>query len=128
MAVVVKHLTFGTKGTHPVVFTSNALFKLEKETGLSTERIGLMLLTGRAGYQMMQIILWAGLEAARVRMKTRREPFTIDEVGDLLDEEGGAAFVWAGADDGLDGEKVQVREPRPLHPIAADVTEAWTSA
>jgi hypothetical protein len=127
MAVVVKQLTFGDK-TYPVVFSSNALFKLEKETGLSTERIGLLLLTGRAGYQMMQIILWAGLEAARIRLKIRREPFTIDEVGDLLDEEGGSAQVWAGEDDGKDGQGVIVREPRPAHPISTAVMEAWQAA
>jgi hypothetical protein len=135
MAIVVKHVTFGTKGTYPIVFSSNALYKLEEKTGMSTERIGLMLFTRRAGFQMMQIILWAALEAARVREKLRRDQFTIDEVGDLLDEEGGSAVVWAGEDDGLeeqekDGEKisVQVREPRPLHPICSVVLECWTAA
>ena len=135
MAVVVKYVTFGTKGTLPIVFSSNALFKLEEKTGLACERIGLLLFTGRAGYNMMQIILWAGLEAARVREKLKRDVYTIDEVGDLLDEEGGSAVVWAAPDDGfdereVDGEKVRVavREPREMHPIAALVKEAWDDA
>src|SRR5262245_37744917 len=106
MAVVVKTVTFGTKGMFPIVCSSNALFKLEEKTGFSTERIGLLLMSGRAGYQMMQMILWAMLEAARVREKTRREAFTIEEVGDLLDEEGGSAVVWAGADDGMETREV----------------------
>lgn len=138
--ILVKELKFGEKATHPVVFSSNALFKLEEKTGLSTERVGLMLMTGRAGFQMMQIILWAGLEAARVRLKTRRDAFTIEEVGDLLDEEGGSAVVWAGADDGFDEEdgpevdgkptkvRVQRREPRVQHPIAVATLESWNAA
>lgn len=129
--IVVKDLTFG-KVTHPVAFTSNALYKLEKETGLSTERIAFMMATGRAGFQMMQVILWAGLEAARLRNNTRREPFTLEEVGNLLDEEGGSAVVWAAEDDGMekqaDGSKIQVRERRELHPIGAAILEAWASA
>lgn len=129
--VVVKHVTFGTQ-THPIVFSSNALYKLEEKTGTSTERIGLLMSSGRAGYLMMQIVLWAALEAARVREKTRRDPFTVEEVGDLLDEEGGSAMVWAPADDGLkkneDGTTEQVREVREFHPIAAAVLACWEAA
>jgi hypothetical protein len=137
MAVVVKHVTFGTKGTFPIVFSSNALYKLEEKTGLSTERIGLLMFTGRAGYHMMQIILWAALEAARVREKLRREAFTIEEVGDLLDEEGGSGVVWLAADDGMEERddeatgakvKVLVREPREMHPICVAVTSCWEAA
>jgi hypothetical protein len=136
--VVQKDLTFAGV-THPVIFNSAAMFKLEKETGLSTDRIGMMLVTGRAGFQIMHYILFAGLEAARVRNKTRREPFTIEEVGDLMDSEGGPGILWASPDDGIikkeveeNGEKKiveeQVREPRPAHPIATAMIEAWTSA
>jgi hypothetical protein len=132
--MVQKEVKFGEK-TYPIVFSSNALFKLEEKTGLSTERIGLLMSAGRAGYQMMQIILWSSLEAARVKLRSRREPFTVEEVGDLLDEAGGAPTVWAPADDGfveeeVNGEKVrrQVREPREDHPIAVAVMECWISA
>lgn len=36
-----------------------------------------------------QIGLWAGLESARRKNKTRLNPWTIEEVGDLIDEAGG---------------------------------------
>lgn len=133
--VVIKDVKFGEK-TFPIVFSSNALFKMEEKTGLSTERIGLLMASGRAGYQMMQIILWAALEAGRMKTKARRPMFDLEEVGDLLDEVGGSAVVWAQADDGMeaietssgDVEKKQVREAREMHPVAVVVMEAWQAA
>jgi len=136
--VVQKDVRFGNT-THPVVFNSNALFKLEKETGLIMDRIGILMMTGQAGFRIMQYVLWCGLEAGRIRAKTRHQPFTLEEVGDLMDLEGGPAFCWAGEDDGIletkeevDGQiitkKTKVREPRPAHHIALAVQEAWLSA
>lgn len=42
-----------------------------------------------------QIGLWAGLEGARRKYKTRSEPFTIDEAGEIIDEAGGFQAVEA---------------------------------
>lgn len=133
--MIAKEYTFGEGKTYPILINSNALFKLEERTGLSTERIGMMMVTGRAGYQLLQIILWAGLEAGRVRYKLKRPPFEMEEVGDLLDLAGGAPTVWLPADDGMDeveedGVKVkkQVRTPRADHPLAKIIHDCWVSA
>ena len=41
----------------------------------------------------VQITLWAGLETARKKYNTRPELFTLEEVGDLIDEAGGIVAV-----------------------------------
>lgn len=146
MSLVQKEIRFG-KSHYPVVFGSNALRLLEKETGTTIERLGLLMVTGRAGYSVMQAVVWAGLEHGRLRNRLTRPPFTMEEVGDLLDEEGGSAVIWAPEDDGfeeqeeereevINGEtvkttvktRVQVREPRDRHPIAVNILECWASA
>jgi len=133
--LVVKQVTFGSRGTHPIVFSSNALFNAEKVTGLSIERLAVMLQLGRAGFQYCQMLLWAALEAGRMRYKTRSEPFTIEEVGDMLDELGGIAHAFQPEDDGFDAveengvaKKVQTRIPQEAHPLGKAFLEAWTSA
>ncbi len=52
---------------YPIIFNSMALYMLEKETGLTIERLGLYLATGRLGFQTAHTMMWAGLEAARKR-------------------------------------------------------------
>jgi hypothetical protein len=39
--------------------------------------------------QANHLMLWAGLEGGRLKTKSRPEPFTVEEVGDLIDEAGG---------------------------------------
>jgi hypothetical protein len=91
--MVPKHIEIAGR-PYPVMFTSNALFRLEKETGVATAVLGTLLLHQRAGLRELQQILWAGLEGARLKYGTRPMPFSVDEVGDLIDEAGGALVVW----------------------------------
>lgn len=79
---------------YPITFSSNALYRLEKETKYTIEQLGYILLSGRGGYMHLQQILWSGLEGARLKMMTRPVPYTMDEVGDLIDLAGGAPVVW----------------------------------
>ncbi len=95
-----------------IQYSSNALRLLERQTGKTVQQIGLYLVSGRGGFGLLQEILWAGLEGARLKHNTRPAPFTVDEVGDLIDDhEGGAAAVWA--ENGL---------------IATAVLDAWLEA
>lgn len=110
MSTVATNITIGQK-TYTLQYTSNALFKLEKETGKSTRMLGLILASGRGGFADLQIILWAGLEGARIKHQLRAEPFTVEEVGDMLDDAGGNGVVW---EEG--------------HPVAGAVLEAWLTA
>jgi hypothetical protein len=134
--LVVKQVQFGSRGTHPIVFGSNALFNAEKVSGLSIERLAFLMQVGRAGYQHSIILLWAALENGRMRFKTRPEPFTLEEVGDMLDEVGGVAMAFQAASDGFeeveqeDGTKVrkQTHQPLEMHPVGAAFMEAWKSA
>jgi len=111
MAAQEQTVVFGGRA-YSIVYNSNALFRLEKETGYSIQQIGFLLLNGRGGYALMQQILWAGLEGARIRNITRPNPFTVEEVGDLLDTEGGPAMIW-------ENDK---------HPVAISIMDAWISA
>jgi hypothetical protein len=105
-------VTFG-KRSYYLQFTANALRRLEKETGLSIHQLSFILTTGSGEFGQMQALVWAGLEGARIRDHNKRNlPFTIDEVGDLLDEEGGPGFIWHDLE----------------HPISKAVIEAWQSA
>ena len=82
------------KHTFPILYSANALRRLERETGHPTHRIGILLLTGQGGFDLLQCVLWAGLEGARLKLGTRPNPFTIDEVGDMIDELGGPEVAW----------------------------------
>jgi len=103
------------KITFPVLYSANALRRLERETGHPTQRIGVLLLTGQGGFDLLQCVLWAGLEGARLKLGTRPNPFTIDEVGDMIDELGGPETAW-------DIEAV------PPAPMATAVLQAWQSS
>lgn len=107
-------ITIGSK-TYPILYSANALRRLERETGHPTSRIGILLLTGQGGFDLLQCVLWAGLEGARLKHLTRPNPYTVDEVGDMIDDLGGAETAW-------DIESV------PPAPMATAVLEAWQSA
>lgn len=103
------------KFTFPILYSANALRRLERETGHPTHRIGILLLTGQGGFDLLQCVLWAGLEGARLKHATRPNPFTLDEVGDLIDELGGPEVAWD-------------IESEPKAPMAVAVLAAWTSS
>jgi hypothetical protein len=70
--------------TYAIRFTQNALYKLEKELGrpLNTMVLGI-------GPVVLQTMMWAGLEGARMKNEPRRKPFTVEQAGDIIDELGG---------------------------------------
>ena len=79
---------------HVVVFTSNAIFRLEERLGQSIVVIASRLMRDDAGFRELQAILWAGLEGARLRRRTPRASWSMDEVGDLIDAGGGPPVFW----------------------------------
>jgi hypothetical protein len=70
--------------TYTARFTQNALYKLQKQLNRPLHEI-----TGFASAVEIQTMLWAALEGARLKHLDRKEPFTIDEVGDIIDDLGG---------------------------------------
>jgi hypothetical protein len=67
--------------TYTVRFTQNALFKLEQQTGKSV--LDYMIGSNVSG---AHYLLWAGLEGARQKHKSRSAPYSLDEVGSLMDD------------------------------------------
>ncbi len=73
--------TFTAGGnTYELRFTQNALYRLETKLGKS-----LLSPAMDWGVVHIQTMLWAGLEGARLKNKSRDVAFTMDEVGDLMD-------------------------------------------
>lgn len=71
---------------YPLRFTSNALFRLERELGRPCQVLLAAYAAGETGVMENQTLLWAGLEGARLKRDAPRSPFTIDEVGDIVDK------------------------------------------
>lgn len=92
--------------TYTIRFTQNALYRLMRETRAATGAF-----QGRVGLVEIQMMLWAGLEGARLKSASRPEPFTLDEAGDLIDEMGGIA---AAAEVVLDAFKRAVPATGPV--------------
>jgi hypothetical protein len=46
----------------------------------------------QAGVRELGIVFWAALETARLKTRNRPSPWTVDEVGDLIDEIGSNVF------------------------------------
>lgn len=117
MATQAKTIQLGNKadGSPRVLliqYSSNALRRLEQTTGKSTAHVGLLLQSGRGGFGLLQEVLWAGLEGARMKHMTSPQPYTVEEVGDWIDDfPGGAPACW--------DEK---------SPVANAVLEAWQDA
>lgn len=87
---VVRFRLLGTE--YKIAFTQNALYRFEEKIGVSlaTWFSGAIADGGmRFGMRETQLLLWAGLEGARLRMpaseRVRTTTKTIDEVGELLD-------------------------------------------
>jgi hypothetical protein len=90
----VVQVTFGNEGegravrVHHLLFNSWAMRTLERTLDMSVGKIGIMLLTGRAGITEQMALIHAGLEGFRWRYKPEhhKEPFTLDEVYVLIDD------------------------------------------
>jgi hypothetical protein len=106
---------------YPILYNANAIRRLELETGHSSARIGLMLLSGVGGFAMLHAVLWAGLEGGRLRNTTRPSPYTMDEVGDLIDAAGGVTEFWK-------VEQDAITKKYGGSPAAVAIIEAWQSA
>jgi hypothetical protein len=79
-----QEITFRASGSlYSVRFTQNALYRLHKLLGRPLPEVA-----RNPGAVEIQSLLWAGLEGARLKHKDRKEPFTLDEVGDLIDQIG----------------------------------------
>lgn len=93
MAVPVTLTIAGQK--YQILFGANALRQLEKASGYSIQTIGLMLVTGRGGFGLLQEALWAGLEGARAKINPKQPSLTVEDVGDIIDEHpGGLQDLW----------------------------------
>lgn len=66
--------------TYAIRFTQNARFLLAEQLGGSLEPLA------RLGVREMQLMMWAGLEGARLKHKSRPGPYTVYEAGDIIDE------------------------------------------
>ncbi len=92
--------TFEAGGrSYTIRFTQNALYRLEKELGRP-----LAVALRSLGIVELQVMMWAGLEGARLKRRSEDahnghgadvtgsdRPYTIEEVGDIFDELGGAS-------------------------------------
>jgi len=72
-----------------ILFGANALRRLEKVSGYSVTAIGLMLVSGRGGYGLLQEAIWAGMEGARLKLNPQQPELSVEEVGDLIDDHDG---------------------------------------
>lgn len=78
---------------YPLLFSQNAAFQLELY--LKQNKMGTLadfmsqLLSPQCGPMHFQIFMWACLEGARRKTNGRFQPYTVDEVGDLIDTAGG---------------------------------------
>lgn len=76
--------TFEAAGkSYTIRFTQNAFYRLEEKLGEPVQS-----LSDKIGLRELQIAMWAGLEGARLKNRDRRAPFSLDEVGDLIDDLG----------------------------------------
>lgn len=97
---------------YEIILSSNALRLIEHELGIKFSTLATIFLAGNGQLRHYQILLWAMLEGSRRKRGTRPNPYTLDEVGDLLDHEGGSYVVFSNLE----------------HPIPKAIMEAWKSA
>ncbi len=76
-----------------LLFSTNAGFQLElylRQHGLGTVDGLVMRLKGGSGGRLdLHLLIWASLEGFRRKYQSRPNAFTVDEVGDLIDDAGG---------------------------------------
>lgn len=83
---------------YSIVFSTNAAFQLGtylRQNALGTmQDFMLRLIRGDSDLVDIQILLWACLEGGRRRsVNGRPNPYTVDEVGDLIEQAGGLTGV-----------------------------------
>lgn len=105
---VLVHVNIGGK-QYPLSFGHNAIRRLERQTGYAMPQILAEMRSG--SHAIMHEALWAGLEGGRMKTNHRPLAYSLDEVGDMLDEHAGNG-VWN----------------EPDHEISKALIEAWTSA
>ena len=64
----------------------NAVRRIEEVLHEPVQAIGLRMVLGQAGLRELGTVFWAGLETARIKDKSRPQPYTLEEVGDIIDE------------------------------------------
>jgi hypothetical protein len=78
---------------YPLLFSTNAVYQLELK--LRQDNMGTLgsflqrVAAGQAGPVELHLLLWACMEGGRRKTGFRPIPFTLDEVGDLIDDAGG---------------------------------------
>ncbi len=90
--------TTGETETYRIWFTSNAIFKLERALNIGFEDFMQQFRSGGTGFSMLQALLYAGLEGARLKMYPRAVEWTMEAVGDLIDACGGHRQMWLDTD------------------------------
>jgi hypothetical protein len=79
--------TFTARGKRYVLrFTQNALCRFERALGKSIPE-----LDDNLGAAELQLMLWAGLEGARIKSASRAKPFSIEDAAVILSDLGGAS-------------------------------------
>ncbi len=78
--------------SYGLLFSTNAGFHLELyliQHGLGTVDALVMRLKSNPMRVDLQLLIWASLEGFRRKFQSRPNAFTVDEVGDLIDDAGG---------------------------------------
>ena len=82
---------------YSILFSTNAAFQLDlylRQNKLgAVEDLLARLASGRGGPADLQLMIWASLEGARRKDRSRSTPYPVDEVGDLIDEAGGLTGI-----------------------------------
>lgn len=111
--MVPEYVLKGEEKNYPILFTNLGMARMEQETELRVATIlrKAALVMGRAqtlgkeidaldeeedltpretvGLFELMALLFAGLEGFRLKFRTRRDPYTLDEVSDIIDDCGG---------------------------------------
>lgn len=70
----------------------NAVRRLEEILRIPITVLGAKMLGGDCGLMELGLVFWAGLETARIHDKSRPEPYSVEEVGNMIDDFGADAF------------------------------------
>jgi len=112
-------------------YTTNAVFKLERAMGVGFEDLLQQLFGKESGYALLHGLLYAGLEGARMKMFPRATEWSLESVGDFIDECGGTRTFWE-KNPGLArmlGEAIRASLPTPrATPDPPPVSEGQESA
>lgn len=93
-----------------LVFSQNAKLRFEREAGKSAIVAGQQLAAKIGFYSDIQIFFWAMLEGWRMKTGQRIPGFSVDQVGDIIDDLGEEAAI------GLVGQAIQASQPPKPEP------------